>query len=551
MNYTEKITSDAFNLWREEGRYLIHQHFDVFHNLVEQAREFVQNGKYDVAAVYSEMAASYATRNHCGLFVSLELEQILLTIGQQIKQTNIFPRGNTSSHKRPRNILHVCTTVMPIGGHSRMLWRWIQQDTDRSHSLVLTRQAPNKVPKILRDAVEKSHGKIYILNKRVGSILSWARRLREIAASADLVVLHIFNYDVIPIIAFANKEQMPPVLFLNHADHLFWLGASISDVVVNLRESGMYLSQKRRNIEPQRSTLLPIILNPIHRQLSRTEAKQQLGLAEDTILLLSIARSCKYRTIDGVNFAAAHVSLLKQHDRAMLIVIGSNNYEEWLSAIQETQGRIKVFGEREDTAIFYQAADIYVDSFPFVSNTSLLEAGSYGVPLVSRYPYSDACGILGADMPGLTGNLIRVRSLEEYTAVLSRLVSDEEFRLSLGETTRRRIAEVHMGDSWQHLLEEIYAKAISLPSVKVELASTDKIFLDEPDVFLPCIYGEQFNLELFIQYHLPIMPLAQRWHHWVKLVTKYGFRHRISLLLPEWLNWRYLCLKNVLAKFVN
>jgi glycosyltransferase involved in cell wall biosynthesis len=543
----EKLANDTFSLWREQGRQSIQQNFEEFRSLLAQARNFVQNGKYDMAAVYAKMAAFHGCWKHCGLFISPELEHILLTIGQKAIPSSLYPNKSTSSPETPRNVLHVSTSVGSIGGHSRMLLHWIQQDPDRSHSLVLTEQGANsEIPKTLEDAVLASHGKIYMLNETIGSLICWAKRLREIAATADLVVLHIFNHDVIPIIAFANKKQSPPIIFLDHADHLFWLGASISDVVVNLRESGMRLSQERRGVEAECNLLLPIILSPTQRTLSRAEAKRQLGLGEDSILLLSVARSCKYKTIDGISFADAHVSLLKQHKRAILLVVGPGNRKDWSAAIQQTQGRIIVHGEREDTSVFYQAADIYVDSFPFVSNTSLLEAGSYGVPLVTRYPYSDACEMLGADTPGLTGNLIRACDLEQYTVVLSRLVEDEKFRLSLGETTRKKIAETHTGNKLQRSLEDIYVRAASMARVSRTLASMDQMFLGEPDVLLPYIYGIDFTFSEMIGTHIRLMPLPQRLHMWSKLVKTDGFDQVslfnflgfFTLLLPEWLNLR-------------
>jgi glycosyltransferase involved in cell wall biosynthesis len=542
----EKLTNDTFSLWREEGRQSIPENFEMFHSLVAQARDLAQQGKYDIAAIYGEMAAFSAIWKPCGLFVSSELEQIFLNIGKKVIPTHSYLRKSSSLPGKPKKILHVVTSVPPIAGHSRMVWRWIQQDSDRCHSLVLTRQR-KEVPKILTDAVNSSGGKIYKLNETIGSIVSWAKRLREIAAEADMVMLHLNPEDVIPMIAFANKEQSPPIIFFNHTDHLFWLGVSISDLVVNLRESGMHLSQERRSISSERNLLLPIILNPIDRKLSRTEAKRQLGLAENSVLLLSIARPPKYKTIDGISFADAHIPLLKQHEQAILLVIGPGGTEDWSAAIQETQGRIIVLGQTKDTAVeetavFYQAADIYVDSYPFISNTSLLEAGSYSLPLVTRYPYSDACGIFGADMPGLTGNLIRVRDIEEYTAILSRLVEDEEFRLSVGEATRKKIVETHWGNNWQRFLEDVYVSAANIPKVTALSDPIDRMFLGEPDVFLQRIYSiDDFSLDDLIESNIAIMPLGQRLHHWFRLVKKHGFHNsfgrfsRFGLLVPEWL----------------
>jgi len=542
----QTTSQDTLSLWREEGSRVIPQHFEMFRSLVAQAAALVESGRYIEAAVYGEIAAWFACAQPCGLYVSLELEQVLLKIGKQAIKFNSYQKHNTSKSQshRPKNILHVCTSVMSIGGHSKMLWRWIQQDTESTHSIALTNHQSSEIPHILKDSVSQSQGKIYILN-HVSDLIARAKKLREIAATADVVVLHVYNHDVIPMIAFANKEQSPAIILLDHADHLFWLGASITDVVANLRESGMRLSQQRRGIDAQRNLLLPTIVEPTYRKLSRTEAKRQLGIAEDTIVLLSIARSIKYsKTINGINFADAHVPILEKYKNACLLVVGVNNSDNWATAIEQTQGRIKAIAETENTAIYYQAADIYVDSFPFVSITSLLEAGSYGVPLVSRYPYSsDAAEILGADMPGLTGNLIRVRNLEEYTATLSHLIDNEEFRLSLGEATKNKIAQIHWPENWQSALEDLYIRATSLPPITSTLNPKDKIFLGEPDVFLPIVHGSYFDLTQAIQPYLKFIPFTQRVNYWYKLVKKYGLRNRISLLLPSWFytlyhNWK-------------
>ncbi|MBD2501517.1 glycosyltransferase [Anabaena azotica] len=541
----ETTLQDTISLWREESLRLIPQNFEVFQNLVARAENLVQRRKYDEAAVYAGIAAWFACAQPCGLFVSSQLEQVLLTIGQKAIRSS-YQTQNLSPSQKPRKILHVCTSVVSIGGLPKMLCRWIQQDKESHHSVALTNQDFNKIPQILKDSVNESEGKIYILNRLANGIVDRAKKLREIATKADLVILHIHNQDVIPIIAFANKEQSPPVLFVDHADHLFWLGAGISDVVVNLRESGMRLSQQRRGIEAKRNVLLPTIVEPTYRKFSRSQAKQQLGIEDNSIVLLSIARAIKYsKTVNGINFADVHLPILQKYKNAYLLVVGANNQEDWATAINQTQGRIKAIAETENTAIYYQAADIYVDSFPFVSITSLLEAGSYGVPLVTRYPYSsEASEILGADMPGLTGNLIRVGNIEEYTACLTQLIENEEYRLSLGEATKNKIAQTHWPANWQLALENLYAQATIIPRLSERSPLKDQMFLGEPDLFLPQVHGWKFDLDLAIQPYLTSMPFTQRLYHWWQLAKKYGFNNRLSLLLPSWLYSYYQKLKS-------
>ncbi len=542
-----QITENILNLWGEEGRNFIPQNFAMFNSLLTEAKNLIQQGQYDAAAVYGQIAANYAQLNHCGFFTNPELENLLLIIGKTAIQANYSQQKKLVS-KKPTKILHVSTNISSIGGISRLMGRWIKQDQERSHSVALTRQVAENIPQNLKDAVSESQGQIYLLNEQVGGIITRAKRLRECAADADLVVVHTWEHDVVPTIAFANREQSPPIIYVNNGDHWFWVGASICDILINLRESGQILAHQRRGIESQRNLVLPTILEPISRKLSRLEAKQQLGLDPNSILLLSIARSVKYKTVGKLNFASAHVPLLNKYQNAVLIVIGAGDSgEDWSEAIALTQGRIRVLGETKDTATFYQAADIYVDSFPFVSITSLLEAGSYGVPLVSRYPYdSDDCGVLGSDMPGLADNLIRVKDLEEYTQVLAKLVKDQELRLSLGETTRSKIAANHWGENWQQILESVYHQAVMVSRQTAFPDGVTEMSLGEPDVFLPSV--NRTEICTVIHWHLSLMPLRQRWVLWLSLVKQYGYQQNpLNSLLPEKLrsyyySWRSLIL---------
>ena len=404
--------------------------------------------------------------------------------------------------------------------------------------MALTRQR-HPVPAELQQAVDASGGRIHRVNATIGGVLTWARRLRDLAADADVVVLHVGNRDIVPVLAFADPVGRPKTIYIDHADHLFWLGVGIADVVAGLRGSGALLARRRRGIEPGRQALLPIILAPPARSVDRAEAKRRLGLDPDATMLLSVARAVKFRSIGGTSYAEAHLPFLRQRPGASLVVVGAGTRPDWADAIEAVGGRIVLHGERPDTALFYQAADIYVDSFPFVSTTSLLEAGSYETPLVTRFPYGEASGILGADMPGLAGTLIQTRSIEDYTAALLRLAEDPALRRDLGAATRAGIVRQHTGAGWQAEVERLYAQALA-PHDPPRCTAVDRPAFGEPDVLMHLVHDHPIPADALVLSQLSLMPPDLRLRLWLRLLglgsgTANRVRDAVRCWLPEWL----------------
>ena len=326
---------------------------------------------------------------HPGLFASGALEQLAVDIGRRSLRG---PRAGRPPRPRDgeiRDVLHVISRTLSVGGHTRMIWRWMGLDGDRRHSVAVTRQGGGPVPPELVAAAAATGGEVTVLNTKRGSLITWANDLHELATHADVVVLHVDPEDVIPAVAFGDRSDLPPVLYLNHADHIFWLGVGISDLVVNLRQSGHLLSIERRGVPHERNAFMPIALGDRPRTISRAEAKRQLGYPEDAVLLLTIARPVKfeYRSDSGESYIDAVLPVVQELEQVRLVLVGPSPQGEFQRAHDATGGRITALGERTDNEVLYQAADIYIDSFPQPSPTSLLEAGSYAVPLIGLCPH--------------------------------------------------------------------------------------------------------------------------------------------------------------------
>src|SRR5690606_34199109 len=99
--------------------------------------------------------------------------------------------------------------------------------------------------------------------------------------------------------------------------------------------------------------------------------REKLGLAKDPALILTIAAGYKFTPLEDNNFLDLHVPLLQKMPNLLLWAVGPKG-DAWTIASVDIGGRVRALGTVDDVSMFYSAADVYIDSFPFASLTSLL-----------------------------------------------------------------------------------------------------------------------------------------------------------------------------------
>lgn len=447
------------NVSRRAAKRAMASHQRTFRALEAVAENRLARGALDEAAAYTQIAADYAWHNHPGVFASPRLERVLWELGRATAPA--AERAPRTSTPRPTRILHVLTEAYALGGHTRLTRRWIGLDEGRAHSVVLTRQPRGAVPADLEEAVSLRRGSVGVLDT-AGGLLDRARRLRALAADFDAVVINTHPYDVVPVIALAARRDGPAAVVVNHADHVFWLGVGVGDAVACIRGSGLALAQCRRALDPSRCVLLPVPLDLPRRVHTRATAKAALGLPEDMAVLLTVAQAYKYRPADGLGFLDLMTPVVEAYPGVVLIAVGPDARGTWRLAGDRTGGRLRAVGPVADPTVFYEAADVYVDSYPIASLTSLLEAASFGVPIISlRSPEGDTA-LLAADDPGIAEHLVVAATPAGLRASLERLLSDSRDRDALGRQTAAAVARVHAGDGWRRTVDETFARALTL-----------------------------------------------------------------------------------------
>jgi hypothetical protein len=430
-----------------------------FDGEVERICELVDRQQDIGAASRIQRAGVAAHYAHTGHFSSSHLEQALETIGIRSVAVEHTP-DRPSETKR---ILHVLTRAEAIRGTSRMVWRWISQDpTDRSYSVALTDQT-SVIPELLTTAVERNGGQLYDLHKLAarGGVLNRAAALRQVARDYDAVVLHIDPADITPSLAFAGRIGDPTVMMYNQMDHTFWFGAGVSDSVANGRAHAETLCLERRGIAAERLLRLPLIIDSSTRTRTRAEAKAALGFSPNTRVLLTAAVGYKFATASKPTFFDLVTKVVRENSDVVLLACGPNATPAWREAASQTDGRIQALGPQVDMRTFHEAADIYVDSMPFGSTTSCLDAALYETPVVSFRPVGDI--VLTSTTPGLDHGACIVRTAEDGQVVLNDLLTDETRRLALGEKTAQAVRDVHVGDAWFERLDSLFEQTRGLP----------------------------------------------------------------------------------------
>ena len=406
------------------------------------------------AAAWAQIAADYAWHSPPGVWASPAIDAALDEIGRRA-----CPRGAAVPAAGPRRVLHVATECAAVGGHSRMAWRWIERDTASVPTLALTRQR-GPVPDRLSYAVGARGGRVAILEGH--DQLARARELARLVDAADLVVLHVHPFEAVAPIALADRAGRPPVLLVNHADHCFWLGPGVADLVVSTRPAAVRTAEGRRGVAPRRSALLPVPADPPVAVPDRRAARAELGLPQDATVLVAMASAYKLERIDDVGFLDLMEPIVAGLPDALLIAVGPEDSGSWRAARERSGGRVRALGVLADPSAALAAADVFVDGYPCSSLTAALEAASVGLPVVSHQPPRPQAATYDIDEPALGAAHLRATTPAELADAIRRLATDPDRRRAASAAALAASAAMRDRGAWVRAIEGAYERAREL-----------------------------------------------------------------------------------------
>lgn len=328
-------------------------------------------------------AARHASYKTCDLYSSWALEKELLNIAATLPAPEKIKIS-------PHSVLHVMTTSYHTGGHTQVVRRWIENSPSvQSHSVILIdrHEDDSHIPDSLRKVIQDKKGKLILIDRKK-NFLDKAVELRNIASGFEKIILHTHMEDMVPILAFGSTKFTRPIALFNHADHLFWLGVSISDIVVNFRDYATNFSEMERKTTRNYQIPLPIDEPGSHPcdPEKRENLRRALNISDKNKVIMTVATSYKYTEFGGFDFMLTASRVLDRVPEAVLIVIGPDKRETyWNCWMEKYPGRIHVLGTIpfERLIDYIGLANLALDSIPVSSFVSLMDLAKNNIEVLA------------------------------------------------------------------------------------------------------------------------------------------------------------------------
>ncbi|MEJ5065638.1 hypothetical protein WH279_19375 [Erwinia sp. MYb375] len=333
----------------------------------------------------------------------------------------------------------VVTEAFNVGGHTRLMER-LASFMPNKPNLIITRPIAKEVISRLSGFFESL---ILCSSAGVDSEVGHVKNILKEMLSYDEAILNIHPDDIHSVIACSLAKKINhkfKVYFVNHADHVFSFGQTISDVWFEISSSGRKLDTLK-GISCEKSFLgIPLFEN-------FSELKCRKVDVNDQVIYLTAAAGYKFRPIQGEGLGKLAREILKKYPKSIFNVVGCDplrDYWWWLLKVKYRH-RINLIKKLDYNQYMTLAnkADVYIDSHPMPGGSAFAE----------QFISGRLCSGLLSPFQGFTPlELLKKSSSDEVLQFLSEGLT-ENYESEL----RNKIKQVHgYNNVKQRFLDAIY-----------------------------------------------------------------------------------------------
>ena len=436
----------------------------------EAFREY-SAGNLDLSLSYACVAATCAWHRHLGFWHDDELEELLVKTGVAIREDS--ETGGGAKRGERRRVAYVATALRDFGGHSEVLGNWTGFLAGEYEQKVFVTNATNNPPSISGLQNDLRGEGISVRNLRFDDC--YRKRTADLITcieeySPDIVCLFTHPNDVVAIAAVGALRDGKTVVLFNHADHVFWLGRSVLDCLIDFRERAAALSRTVRGID--NSTVVPFTTNVT----GNTCPGSDLGVPEEATLSLSVGQLYKVFGDPDLDYFRTINELLESFPSHFHIFITntptSKTLRGHLPEDDDVRRRFIIAGPYSDLEPYYAAADFLIETFPLPGGVVRLEAMASGTPVIafrnSRCPYISETDFLGEEYP------LMASSGKQVVELSGRLIGDPSAGKVIGEQLRARYNNSFSPGVVRGLLLDIIDDPEAHRSVRIETSGDEE-----------------------------------------------------------------------------
>lgn len=264
-------------------------------------------------------------------------------------------------------IIFIATELYHTGGHTRLMER-LATFLDSKPDLLIT-----KIP--LESIIQREDAFFSTIHHGCDDYFSALEKISfflKVILQYNIIIINIHPEDIYAVVACGLAKKINKnmrVHFVNHADHTFSYGSSISDVWYEISAYGVAVDSMREL--KAKKCFLGI---PIDTSKPIVESSYRFQNGD---LILSAASAGKYKPCNQESIIPLVGALLDKYDKSTFQIIGVNIFTNywWWAVKLKYWARLKLSQSLpyEEYIKATSDAKLYVDSHPFPGGTAFAE----------------------------------------------------------------------------------------------------------------------------------------------------------------------------------
>jgi hypothetical protein len=329
-----------------------------------------------------------------------DLERVLSKVGIALRNAH-RPKGSPLPPTVGVDVLGIVSTLADYGGHSVMFVNWMRTLKNAGYTVATLNTrinpgdtAPERIAELQRLGAYEELDAAAPYSGRTVQVMDHLN-------GPKLLLLATNPQDVMVQAALGSCIR-GAVLYLDHADHVWWLGKTTLDKVVEYRQQGIDNALHQRGVDISRVCAAPLLCGYLPHPkvdlptlpsgvtgtvIDGADIRRKLNIPKDGTWSLTVATVYKLLNAKRPEWEYVKVisDMLRRNRAHHHILILNADVVQFRTLVpSDIRGKFHVIGPVSHDALgdYYAQCDFLIESFPFPGATVRYEALSQGLPII-------------------------------------------------------------------------------------------------------------------------------------------------------------------------